>query len=642
MKNNPFPIEQVNSLKFEFDQTKSPYSKNYDDIYFQPGIGLEEKKHVFLKGNQLPENWQNKKIFTIGESGFGTGLNFLNTLKLWERTRKPGQQLNYISCELHPLNKDQLNQVLSSFSELKNYAKSLINKYPEILIYGFHRLHFESYKTTLTLIFGNAADAFKHCHAEIDAWFLDGFGPSKNPEMWNHQLFKAIANCSRLGSTLSTFTVARKIRDGLSAVGFEIKKTQGFGQKREMLTATMVKPYELLEKQPWHQTFKASKQQTFCVIGAGIAGLTIAYKLHQAGKNITLIDRHKNPCMEASGNPQAMIMPSFSINDSQESRFYLNAFLYAIRHYPKQFFHQIGVNQLAVTQKQKDWQDKLLSKFELPLELLQASDNGLSYPLAGWLDTQGHAQHIFSLLKNYIQSEVTHIKHINNQWHVYNNEKIIIKTDVLILANGIHCKNLLENYELPIVPKHGQIGIFNSGKINNELTKFDSIQLSKGYITPDWNGTQTLGATFDHLKPHKWYQSARTTSDYWQKNIELWENTSFEEHLNKIENHYPRAGIRVTTPVHLPMCGAIIDQKHFKQHYYDICHGNKRKHYPAPNAIDNLYLLTGLGSRGFTSAPILAEFLCNQILASPQVLSKNMQKNINPNRFLYKRLKKSR
>jgi len=641
MKNNPFPIEQVNSLKLEFEGNKSPYSNNYGDIYFQPGIGLEEKEHVFLKGNQLPENWQDRESFTIGETGFGTGINFLNTLKQWEKFRQPGQQLDYISCELHPLNKNQLSQVLSPFYELRHYAKSLINIYPDILVYGFHRLHFEAYNTTLTLIFGNAADAFKHCHAEIDAWFLDGFGPSKNPEMWSNQLFKAIANCSHIGSTLSTFTVARKIRDGLTEVGFEIKKTQGFGQKREMLTATMVKLNKLLEKQPWQHTYKANKHKTFTVIGAGIAGLTLAHKLHQAGKNVTLIDRHEKPCMEASGNPQAMIMPSFALNDSPESRFYMSAFLYAIRHYPKQFYHQTGVNQLSVNQSNKNWQDKLLSKFELPRELLQITASGLLYPLAGWLDTQGHAQHLFNQLKKYNQAEVTHIQHINNQWHVYTDEKIILKTDVLIIANGIHCKKLLKNYELPIVPKHGQIGIFKTKNTNNKLKKYESIQLNKGYITPDWKGKQTLGATFDHLQPQKWYQPAQTTDDYWRKNVELWKKTSFEKHLNKIDNHYPRAGIRVTTPDHLPICGAIIDQNNFKKHYHDICHGKKWKQYPIPKVIENLYLFTGLGSRGFTSAPILAEFLCNQILARPQVLPYNMQQNINPNRFLYKSLKKS-
>jgi tRNA 5-methylaminomethyl-2-thiouridine biosynthesis bifunctional protein len=645
MNNNPFPIQQICSLNLSFDKQGSAYSNNYNDIYFQPGIGLEEKVHVFLKGNDLPNNWQNKNTFCIGETGFGTGLNFLNTLKLWDKSSRNNQNLHYISCELHPLNKQQLQQALAQFPELEDYSKSLIDEYPQLLLYGFHRVHFKNYGVTLTLIFGDCVDAFEQLEASIDAWYLDGFGPSKNPEMWDDRLFKALANLSHIGTTAATFTVARKIRDGLKSVGFEISKLTGFGQKREMLTAKLISENIATEKQPkqpWHQTFKASKQQSFTVLGAGIAGLSLAEKLQQQGKNVTLIDRQKQPCLETSGNPQAMIMPSFDLNDSQEARFYLTSFLYATRHYSKPFFHQTGVKQLAFDQKQKEWKSKMLSNFNLPRELIQSCDDGLYYPLSGWLDTQGHAQQIFTQIKDYQQADVTQVKQINNQWYLYADETLVLKTDVLILANGINCKNLLEDYDLPIVPKHGQIGIFETEHADNEISEHKSIQLSKGYIIPSWMGKQTLGATFDHLQPQDWYQPAKTTDDYWHKNVEFWKGTTFEKHLNKIENHYPRAGIRVTTPDHLPLCGALIDQKHFKQHYHDICHGKTWKHYPTPRAIENLYLFTGLGSRGFTSAPILAEFLCNQILAKPQVLSINMQQNIHPNRFLYKALKKSK
>jgi tRNA 5-methylaminomethyl-2-thiouridine biosynthesis bifunctional protein len=458
------------------------------------------------------------------------------------------------------------------------------------------------------------------------------------------RLFNAIANLSHIATTAATFTVARKIRDSLTSVGFKITKRTGFGQKREMLTAQLVDENKTTEKQasqPWHQTFKVSKQQSFTVLGAGIAGLTLAHKLQTQGKKVTLIDRHTKPCMEASGNPQAMVMPSFSLNDSPESRFYLSAFLYAIRHYPKQFFHKTGVDQLTVSQKQKDWKNKLLSNFKFPKELLHGTSKGLNYSLAGWLDTQGHAEHIFNQLKDCRQAEVTHIKHTNDQWHLYSDESLIQKTDVLILANGIHCKKLIGDYALPIVPKHGQIGIFESEHAHNEITECKSIQLNKGYLTPSWKGKQILGATFDHLQTDDWYKSAKITNDYWQKNLELWKDTTLKKQLNRIEIHYPRAGIRVTTPDHLPLCGPVIDQKHFKLHYHDICHGKKWKYYPTPRAIENLYLFTGLGSRGFTSAPILAEFLCDQMLARPQVLSINMQQNIHPNRFLFKALKKS-
>jgi tRNA 5-methylaminomethyl-2-thiouridine biosynthesis bifunctional protein len=645
MKRNPFPIKQINSLDLSFDKEGSAYSNNYGDIYFQPGIGLDEKVHVFLNGNDLPNNWQDKEKFCIAETGFGTGLNFLNTLKLWDTTKQNNQQLHYISCELHPLNKQQLKQALALFPELADYSKILIEEYPQLLMYGFHRIHLQKYGVTLTLIFAECVDAFEQLEASIDAWFLDGFGPSKNPKMWEYRLFKAIANLSHIGTTAATFTVARKIRDGLKSVDFEISKRTGFGQKREMLTAKLVSEIVATEsrpKQPWAQTFKANKQQSFTVLGAGIAGLSIADKLQQQGKNVTLIDRQKQPCLETSGNPQAMIMPSFDLNDSSEAQFYLAAFLYAARYYSNQYYHAVGVHDLAFSDKQQIWQDKLLSKFDLPKELIKEYKQGILYPNAGWLDTQGHAKNVFEKISHYMQADISKIEYKNNLWHLYTQDSVVHTTETLILANGINVKKLLPNYELPITPKYGEISYFKSNNIDSQIGTCPHIQLSKGYITPQWKGSQTIGATFDHIESENWFNHPQLSHDHWKRNTELWNNTPYANLLAEDISYKSRAGIRVTTPDHLPICGAVINQKELKKDYHDICHGKHWKQYPLPIAKENLYVLTGLGSRGFTAAPILAEFLCNQILGQPQVINKILQTHINPNRFLFKSIKRSK
>ena len=638
MKNNPFPIQQITSLDLEFDEQGSAYSNNYADIYFQPGIGLDEKKHVFLKGNHLPQNWLNKDVFTIAETGFGTGLNFLNTLQLWDESRNSKQQLHYVSCELHPLNTNQLSKASAQFPQLDDYRQKLIDQYPQHLIYGFHRLHFPQYHVTLTLILGDAVAAFQQLDADVDAWFLDGFGPSKNPQMWSDDLFKAIANLSHIGTTAATFTVARKIRDGLSAVGFEINKTTGFGQKREMLRAKLTTEHNLIEKQPWAQTFKAEQNQSFTILGAGIAGLTLAEKLIQQGKDVTLIDRQKQPCLETSGNPQAMVMPSFDLNDSPEARFYLAAFLYAIRYYSPHYYHQVGVHQLAFTAKQSNWQNKLLKNFDLPIDIIQEYEGGLLYPQAGWLDTQGHAKSIFERIQNYLQAEITSIQQKEGVWHLYNQDKLIHSTENLILANGIGVKKLLPDIELPIKPKYGEISYVKSKDMAAEISKCPHIQLSKGYITPNWHGEQTLGASFEHVPEDNWFDAPQTSQFHWQKNRELWNNTAYAKLLKNSISHKSRAGIRVTTLNHLPICGPLINQLQFKKDYNDIYHGKHWKHYPLSQNIEGLYVFTGLGSRGFTSAPLLAESLCNQILGQTSVLNKQMQKSIHPNRFLYKSL----
>ncbi|VAW33990.1 tRNA (5-methylaminomethyl-2-thiouridylate)-methyltransferase / FAD-dependent cmnm(5)s(2)U34 oxidoreductase, partial [hydrothermal vent metagenome] len=555
MKKQPFPIKQINTLDLSLNQHGVVYSNDYGDIYFQPGIGLDEKKHIFLDGNNLPKNWQAKQAYTIAETGFGTGLNFLNTLALWHKTTQKDQHLHYVSCELHPLNQQQLQTALANFPSLTQYSRQLIDQYPQYLLYGFHRIHFKQWNVTLTLIFAEAVDAFEQLDATVDTWFLDGFSPNKNPNMWSTHLFKAIARLSHIGTTMTTFTVAKKIRDGLSANGFAIKTTTGFGQKREMLTAKLVTKNKIITKQPWAPTFKATNRNSFTVLGAGIAGLSIAQKLHQQGKCVTLIDRQKQPCLETSGNPQAMIMPAFTLNDSIEARFYLSAFLYAIRHYSGKYYHPVGVYELAFTQQQQIWQNKLLSRFNLPQDIVHKYKNGILYPQAGWLDTQGHAANIMQQLNNYFQVKISKIQYHDNQWHLYNNDEIVHATDVLILANGINVKQLLSDYTTPIIPKHGQISYFRSADIDTQIADCKHIQLNKGYITPNWNGIQTIGATFDDIEDNNCHNPPQTTKDHWQRNIQLWSNTTYADLFSTTQSHKGRAGVRVTTPDHLPVCG---------------------------------------------------------------------------------------
>ncbi|MFK8011613.1 MAG: bifunctional tRNA (5-methylaminomethyl-2-thiouridine)(34)-methyltransferase MnmD/FAD-dependent 5-carboxymethylaminomethyl-2-thiouridine(34) oxidoreductase MnmC [Marinicellaceae bacterium] len=643
MPQKPFPIKKCQALNLKFDETGSAFSNEYQDIYFQSGLGLEEKQHVFLKGNGLPENWLNKEHFCIGETGFGTGLNFLNTLRLWHKTSKADQHLDYISCELHPLSTVQLIKALAQFTELKLFADNLITKYPTELMMGTHRINFEKFNVSLTLIFGNCVDAFESINHKIDAWYLDGFNPSKNPEMWSDRLFKTVANLSHFKTTAATFTVARLIKDRLSSVGFKIKKEAGFGKKREMLTAHFceqkVKP---MPKQPWASTFKASSTHSIVIIGAGIAGLSLADKLVKVRKKVTLIDRQNRPCLETSGNPQAMVMPSFDLNDSPEARFYLSAFLYAIRYYSNDYYHKDGVLELAFSEKQQKWQETFLTRFDMPQTLLHKVKKGLLYPQAGWLDTQGHAQHIFSSLDNYLHANIESIEfdEITKHWHLFSGGKTIIQADCLILANGISAKQLLPEYVLPTTAKHGEISYVNSADIHSQISECPHVQLNKGYITPQWHGKQSFGATFDPMKIEDYFSPAKSQANHWQRNKALWAQSGYEKLLEPVESDQSRAGIRVTTPDHLPVCGPIIDQQQFKQDYHDICHGKKWKQYPKPDHLNNLYLLTGLGSRGFTSAPLLAEFLCNQITGHVSAFDSCLQQLIHPNRFLYKSLKK--
>ncbi len=193
---------------------------------------------MFLDGNGLPDAFSDlgagRSEFTICETGFGTGLNFLAVWKLFEDAAREGQSLHYISFEKYPLSADQIDEVLSHWAELENYREKLAAMY-DMAGGVFAMIN----RVKLTLIIGDVNTEMPKLDANVDAWFLDGFKPSSNPEMWSDTVFSNMARLSHSGSTLATFTSAGFVRRGLQAAGFEIKKVAGYGRKREMVVGRM-------------------------------------------------------------------------------------------------------------------------------------------------------------------------------------------------------------------------------------------------------------------------------------------------------------------------------------------------------------------------------------------------------------------
>jgi len=216
----------------------APRSKEFDDVYFSAEDGLAESVHVFLDGNRLPDVWDGKAVFVVGETGFGTGLNFL---AVWDLFRKAGvtggaQKLHFISVEKYPLSKDAIDNALGRWAALDDLRDLLVAAYPDAPR-GVFDYDFEDVR--LTVYFDDVVDGLSQCEACVDAWFLDGFRPSSNPEMWSDDVFAQIARLSKVGTSFATFTSAGFVRRGLGAVGFDVRKVSGFGRKREMSVGVM-------------------------------------------------------------------------------------------------------------------------------------------------------------------------------------------------------------------------------------------------------------------------------------------------------------------------------------------------------------------------------------------------------------------
>lgn len=209
-----------------------PRSKEFDDVYFSAEDGLAETRHVFLDGNGLPLAWAGKDYFTIFETGFGTGLNFLAVWKLFEEVAQQEKSIRFVSLEKFPLSKDDIDQALKHWGELDELREQLVDAYPDDPS-GVFRAQLSD-RVSLDIHFGDANDVMPALDIDVDAWFLDGFKPSSNPDMWSDAVFQNMARMSHTGSTFATFTSAGFVRRGLAAVGFDVQKVPGYGRKREM------------------------------------------------------------------------------------------------------------------------------------------------------------------------------------------------------------------------------------------------------------------------------------------------------------------------------------------------------------------------------------------------------------------------
>lgn len=218
-----------------------PYASEFQDVYFSTDNGLLETDYVFLQGNDLTKRWLDADIqtFTIAETGFGTGLNFLCAVNAWLATSPDSATLHFISTEKYPLSLQDMRKALSFWPQLKAVSDPFLVQY-ESLTNDAKTITLYDNRVQLSLLIGDATASFSKITSQVDAWFLDGFAPAKNPEMWQPELFQQMARLSKTSTTFATFTSAGDVRRGLINAGFNVTKRTGFGKKREMLIGNFI------------------------------------------------------------------------------------------------------------------------------------------------------------------------------------------------------------------------------------------------------------------------------------------------------------------------------------------------------------------------------------------------------------------
>jgi tRNA 5-methylaminomethyl-2-thiouridine biosynthesis bifunctional protein len=390
-----------------------PYSELFDDIYYSSNeseviSGESEFQHVFFKHNGLPERWQGRDDFVIAELGFGSGLNCLLTIREWLKhcaECNEEKTLHYVAIEKYPLSAQTIAELISRYAELKPFCDELLNSYPPAIETTHSRRLFDN-RVVIHFKFMDACDALDDHKLNVDAWFLDGFSPAKNPAMWSQELFLSIAQNSSDGATCSTYTSAGLVKRNLQKAGFVVNKVSGYGKKRDMLVAelavaqlnnTATSSLKYKDK-PWFEPPQqkaasilntAIKNAT--IVGAGIAGLSLAYALVQRGWIVTIVDNQGDNQKQASSNPAPIVYPRLSINNDVDTEFFTAAYCHALyvfkslqKKSQRHFWFDDGLLQLM----DKKRITQIINKFQFNSDFISIVDGLIDEPVAAMEEEQ--------------------------------------------------------------------------------------------------------------------------------------------------------------------------------------------------------------------------------------------------------------
>ena len=623
-----------------------PYSEQYNDVFFSRAGGEAESRHVFIVANRLAQRFAGRQHFCIAETGFGSGLNFLLAAQCFLEHAERGASLDFVSVEKHLLHPDDVAQCHADSSHLKPVVDELLRVYPPALP-GIHRCLLFDGRIRLTILQGDVGDVLADLPLRVDAWFLDGFAPSRNQAMWSQPVFDAMARYSHAQTTVSTYTVAGVVRRGLQQAGFTLQKIPGFGDKREMLTGCYSGAWRGARSTPWFRLPRAVQDYSQVVIvGAGIAGLTTAYQLAQRGCRITMVDRAVEVASAASGNPAAIVMPRLSVGDHAHNTFVLQAYYFARQQYRRlqqaatqPFWFESGV----LTAIESDRAEKMLDSGHIASAFVrgdhQQSANRARQWLyaddAGWIRPSLVCQQILAMcgdVVRYVQAEVACVRNENNHHILLDaRDRVIAEAGCLVLANAHGLSALLGEDHYPVASNRGQISLI----AEHELIRQPETPLSADkYMTPVLDGVACVGASYANS-----CATALSQTDH-VENIDgvnaMCDEAIVRESAKQMLRG--RVSFRAVTPDRLPLLGPAPDMDYFRQCYHDLHYGKPAEVYPPARYRQGLFINAGFGSHGFSQAFLCAEILASMIAGTPLPVTQAMLARLLPARFLIRDL----
>lgn len=571
-----------------------------------------------------------------------------------------GSRLHFISVEKYPLTQADLRKALAAWPELAPLSQPLIDQWP-LPVSGCHRLLFANGRIRLDLWFGDIKEMLPQvphpATGLVDAWYLDGFSPAKNPEMWTQDLFDDLARLARPDATLSTFTCAGFVRRGLIAAGFAMKKVKGHGSKREMLAGVREGKVPQQSIAPWYAR-PAGREGEVLIIGGGIASAMTALSLVERGRHVTLLCEDGAPASGASGNRQGALYPLLNGEHDALSRFYSLAFGFArnrllalAKHHPVAF-SLCGVTQLGYDDKSAAKLAKM-SQGPFPPELmhplsaaeveqvvgLPCDADGVSYPLGGWLcpadltraaireaQASGRLEVVFN-------AAVTRLAEEADGWHLESRDGRQWHAPNLVVAAGHQLPALLPFAELPLYPVRGQVSHVPT---TAGLSQLKTVLCYDGYLTPAHNGAHCIGASYGRNQTDLAYR----TDEQDQNRARLQACVPHQRWPAEVDvsGAQARVGVRCASRDHLPVAGPVARLAALADH--DV-------HAPADqqSALPlhaGLYVLGALGSRGLCSAPLCGELVASEICGDPLPLAADLLEALHPARYWVRRLRRGK
>lgn len=566
-----------------------PQSSLYGDVYFSSEDGLAEAQAVYLAGCGLPQAWDGRKRFTVAELGFGSGLNIAALLTLWKDRRPADGRLQIFSVEAHPMGAGDARRVLERWPQIAPAMEALLAAWPDPTP-GFHRLDLPGFDAVFDLAILPADEALARWDGRANAWFLDGFSPALNPAMWTPDLMRAVAARSAPGARAATFTVAGAVRRALAEAGFVVERKPGFGRKRQRLEAVL----------PGRAG--PTPAPRVAVIGAGIAGASVARALEALGLAPDLFDGAGRGA-GASGNPAALVTPAFDAGEGARAKLYAQAFARAVRLFGGVDGAVIarGAVQVEATERDPRRFDAVaasplfadlgrLNADQASARLGEAAPGGLDIARALVVEP---AAVLAAWTRAPIGPAVERIEAADGGWRLFAAGEDRGRFDAVVLANGADMARLWP--DAPLQPVRGQAS-WARAAAPRVAAAFG------GYAIPTRDGL-LFGATHDRGDAEETLREAdhARNLDLLAKGLPVLAASLEGRSLDG------RARRRAATPDRMPMAGA------------------------APG-LAGLFVLGGLGSRGFCTAPLLAEHVAALLTGQASPLPVDLAAAVDPAR----------